>query len=266
MLTTYKTSAIIPPGASSYQIVNITLGAGPDNNKFFALGWCATARTNETAFGAVGNKYDSATRTSTSCFMRGLKEAIRFDSNRSVPITWRRIVVSWSGVEYAVNPTGTPGIDQQAFLFNLGNLLGWSRSATLLAGDDVPLDAEWVWINIANKIFKGEAFVDWAQFINAPVDVSRVRLLYDKTTVLRSGNDENTPMTKQVKRWHPINKTIIYNDDERGGGKFSSAFSSESKKSFGDVYVFDLFNFSPYADEGDTLTIDFQASLYWHER
>lgn len=265
MLTTYKTSAIIPPGANEYQQVSVTLGEEPTSNRFFAIGWCATARTNETSFSTVGSKYDTATRTATSCYMRGLKETIRFDSNRSVPITWRRIVVAWRGVEYAVAPGELPGFNQ-AYLFNLGNSLGWTRSATLLSGDDVPPASEFVWNNIADKIFKGTAFQDWAQFINAPIDTSRVTLLYDKTKVLRSGNDENTPMTSQVKRWHPINKTITYNDDETGGGKFSAAFSSESNKSFGDVYVFDLFNFSPYADEGDTLSIDYQARLYWHER
>jgi len=98
----------------------------------------------------------------------------------------------------------------------------------------------------------------------AKTDQSRVSVKYDVTRTIASGNDRG--IVRKYKLYHPMNKNLVYNDDEVGGRTTSSNYSVDSKLGMGDFWVVDLIRSRYGAASSDVMIFSPQATLYWHER
>jgi hypothetical protein len=228
------------------------------NERYWAFGWIATARNADYQSGGPrGTKIDSATRTSTETFMRGVKENIRIELQTNHAYLWRRICFKFKATTLVTD--STTGLEYALWQETSA---GYVRALTQLLPSINPTLQ--LWQQLVDIIFKGQVNVDWSELMTAKTDNSRAEIVYDKTVRLTTGNDVGKML--DVKRWHPMNKNLIYNDDEQGGGKGTPYLSSVNRKSMGDYYIIDIFDTGTTGDADDTLTFTPQATLYWHER
>jgi len=219
--------------------------------------WCATAQdlTYGTDLAKVGQ---DASRTSQTCYMRGLSEHIRLQTSSSISWLHRRICFTYKGPLFTQSSTAdsptqpvftylenSQGIQRLAFNANINNMTN-----TINNNDGI--------------IFKGASGVDWNDPILAVVDTRRVTVKFDKTWTIRSGNERGI-MTER-KLWHPMNQNIVYDDDETGGTEQTSFLSVDSKAGMGDYYVYDIITAGSAATSSDLLVMNFSSNLYWHEK
>lgn len=210
--------------------------------------FAATARSNQSDNSAGrGTKFYQATRTNTTCYMRGLKERCEVTCNSGMPWQWRRICFTTKGVFF------TPA---NGFAPNLLTSNGYVRIVNEVFGDFKAA--------LYNILFKGSRNSDWTDPLIAPHDNSRVTIMYDKTVNLASGNDEG--FIRMYNRWHGMNKNLIYSDDESGGSMDMADFSARGKAGMGDYYVIDLFRPRTGSSADDQLLFQPNSTLYWHEK
>ena len=220
--------------------------------------FCPTARSLVQFGGAAGSVVQEAMRTSTTCYMRGVSEHIRIQTNSPAPWLWRRICFRSRDLRFRQYASAdTPGTG--AFTFTETSN-GYKRLAVNLMVNSVPNSIN----NILDLIFKGVQNVDWTDVILAPVDTRRIDLSSDRTTRLTSGNQSGT--FRERKLWHPMNKNITYEDDENGEAESTSVFSVTDKRGMGDYYVMDFFSSGIGASSSDLLSVQYNTSLYWHEK
>lgn len=229
--------------------------AGADRNPVQAL-WLATGRTAESDAGIPGTITEEATRTAKTCFIRGLKENVRIETNDGSSWQWRRIVFRIKGTRFLdAGAENMPDRD----LYARNGSDGYARLVT-----------DWFGTSAASTVnailFKGTEGDDW-QFtgiLEAHVDTARVTLMYDKTLRISSGNQSGVSRT--YRRWHYVNKNLVYNDDEAGATEVYSHLSTEGKAGCGDVYVMDIIAPNKFAATTSEITFTPQSTLYWHEK
>lgn len=219
--------------------------------------WCATARDLTTQSGPIGAVAQEATRTSTTCFMRGLSEKLRIQTNSPAPWFWRRICFTVQGNFGTAAPGDTP---TNTYVDNLENSNGFTR---LFLNQNINSQGNTT-ATLTNVVFKGERGRDWRDLISAPVDNRRVNLKYDKTRVFRSGNQSG--IVREVKIWHPMNKNLVYDDDEVADVENTSVYSVVDKRGMGNYYVLDIIQPGESSTASDLFLIDCTSSLYWHEK
>lgn len=221
--------------------------------------WAATAQDLTDQNTTAGTVAEMAQRTASTCYMRGLSEHIRIQTSSPLPWFWRRIVFRVKG-----------NTAFQSLLAPFAGITGpyWDGSSgieRLLVNSLSQTVSQTTQINQQQAVlFKGQNGVDWTDPILAPVDTSRVTLMYDKTCLLRSGNQSGT--IKESKLWHPMNKNIVYDDDESGSTENSSYYSTTSKAGMGDVFVIDQFQSGTGGSTTDLVQVTVNSTLYWHER
>lgn len=232
----------------TYTPGDATLQGGGDP---YTLLWSPTARTADVgSIAGFGTKYLQASRSSTTCFMRGLREAIEVQTTTSLPWQWRRIVFTMKGLNNFLEPTSG-----KFFLSNLTNF-GYRRTVNELYGTNL--------FTVQSIIFQGLINQDWDDPVTAKVDTTRVTLLYDKTRTIATGNQNG--MIRRYKFWHAFNKNLVYNDDEAGGTEDSAPYSTLSKQGMGDAFIMDFFRPLGGSASTDRLTFRPNATLYWHEK
>jgi len=218
--------------------------------------WNATAMNLD----SVSLLRNPATRTSSECYMRGLKDNLRIQTNTGNPWFHRRVCVAHRGPSplntFSVesgqpNPFQTyvdtsNGIERLLFNWNNNSTQGTNRDA------------------LYGLLFKGTQGVDWNDAIIAPLDNSRVDVKFDKTWKLLSGNASG--VVRERKMWHPMNKTLVYDDDENGETEVSSYLSTSSKRGMGDYYVIDFIASGIGGTSSDLMVINANSTLYWHEK
>lgn len=244
MILQTNVSTATPVGNPTYN-----KGPAPITGQAFYV-WCATARDLTQPNSVVNSIVDEAGRTATTCYMRGLKEKITFSTNDATPWLWRRIVF------YSKNPfmrTSTSGAGN-TFAPYQENSAGFARvvNQPVVGGtyDDV--------------IWKGQIGVDWDDFMTAPVDTRRLDLQSDKTVTIAPGAQGG--VYKSFTRWHPINKNLVYDDEENGPIEATSVFSVLDKRGCGDMYVIDIFKPGAGLQSTSVLYFKPEATLYWHEK
>jgi len=207
--------------------------------------WCATARTMENLAAR-----DASSRTSSTCFIRGIKHTDYFVTNNGDNWLHRRIIFRVKGDDLLLRSEQAP-----SFRLWLENSSGYTRTQSLARGPGLA--------GVDSLVFEGTANVDWNDRFIAKVDSARVTIMSDKTTVMSPKNTVNE--IKRVSRWYPVNKNLIYNDDENAKGVTGSPLSVLGNAGCGDVYVFDMFG---AADGARTSSMSWraEATLYWHER
>jgi len=63
-----------------------------------------------------------------------------------------------------------------------------------------------------------------------------------------------------------MNKTLVYNDEERGDTEESAYYSVGSKAGMGDYYVVDIFRPRVGSTTSNQLLFSPNTTLYWHEK
>lgn len=229
--------------------------AGAFDGRYWVFGFIPTARTITSSSSAgESNINDDASRTATRCYWRGVKEHIRLESTTGRNLLWRRICFKFTGTEILRDNSAGLG----ALWEETSN--GYVRASTLL----IPSSLSPVWNNLAVILFKGVANSDWNDLMSAKVDNTRVTLAYDKTVNLKPPNEAGQQWS--FKRWHPMNSTLVYNDDEAGGAKLGTELSANTRYSMGDYYIIDIFDFGLAPDDDTEVNYSVNATAYWHER
>lgn len=252
MVFARKTDALSPDVTLAPYVMSSSAGL----NHIF--GWIATARDNTPIPGVPAGPIDKSSRTSTTCFMRGLKERILIESQTSAAFVWRRIVFSFTGQEIVRDRTS----DDVAQLFDEVAPQGYLRVATAIqVGTTAPVP--FLRQNLTELIFRGVEGLDWRDPITAPLDTSRITVLSDQRTNFQSGNEQG--ILRRISKWYPFNKNLVYNDDENAGGRNVSSYSANTRASMGDVYVIDCFSLANSVTPG-TVAFSADSTLYWHEK
>lgn len=243
MLSFTDVTAANPESGVFAQASAVMAGASAS---FFTFGWIPTARQAEDSTGAKGAKIDTATRTSHTIFARGVKENIILSTNSGASWEWRRICFTLKGSDYidTVDPTTSD-------YFRLTSN-GYVRLVTEIPDQDIFI-----------PMFRGARDQDWIDPLNAAVNTDLASIHFDKKRTIASGNERG--IIRSFKMWHPMNKNIVYRDEEDGDTMFTSALSTSGRKGMGDYYIIDMFRCNN-ADTADTLEFLPQATFYWHEK
>uniref|UniRef100_A0AAU6S578 Capsid protein n=1 Tax=Myotis mistacinus feces associated gemykolovirus TaxID=3139996 RepID=A0AAU6S578_9VIRU len=254
MLCYTNSTASAQSGSTIYSttLPAVVTGGQPVNAASTFL-WCATARDGTTSTaGNLGTRFTLATRTSTTPYMIGVKEAIEIQVPTGMPWQWRRICFTYKG---PLGLTYDPGTS-----IATETTSGWSRVTNQIAGDPGS-GQQYI---LFEKLFKGQNTVDWNDVMTAKVDNTRVTLKYDSTCTLSSGNEDG--FIRKYNRWHSMYKTLVYDDDELGGGETGRIQSTQGKSGMGDYYICDLFRARAGSATTDQLSFRPEATLYWHEK
>nr|DAF42520.1 MAG TPA: Capsid protein [Genomoviridae sp. ctpO12] len=209
--------------------------------------------------GNIDNPTNAAERSSTTCFMRGFSEHLRIQTSSSIPWFHRRICFCTRGLSPFNTPNPKDSLLQQ-FGSSADTTNGMERAwynSSINTMDNTIADRYGV-------LFKGQAGKDWNDVILATVDNARVDLKFDKTWTIKTGNQQGALIERKL--WHPMNKNLVYDDDESGEVQSSSYFSVDSKQGMGDYYILDLFQPGLGAGANDILNVFSNSTLYWHEK
>lgn len=234
---------MLPVGASASGGAPASGPITMQGNQNYQLVWCATRRLMENSLNFTPH------RNSIACFMRGLKERISITTNNSTSWKWRRICFTVKGFRGML---GVPSNVDSLFTSQ-----GWVRLLAQHHNDDMG--------NTINSIlFEGTGQVDWIDTMTAKTSSTRVKVMSDHTVTINSGVEG---VMRDYKRWYPMNKTLVYDDDESGpNSQVSSGYSSQGRQGMGDYYVVDYFKANTTASDADLLTFSPEATLYWHEK
>lgn len=245
MLNSTNISAATPSGSSTFTTGPAVLNA--DN--IYVLPWIATARP-ALINGILAAPLDLATRTSSTCFMRGLKETITISTNSGAPWMWRRICFKFKGDDLNAY------VDHNFTWWRATSTQGVVRNLTSAYASPSALAALKLWI------FEGSEGFDWVDMFNAKTDPKRISVCYDKCRTFNAGNASG--VIRNMRMWHPMNKNLTYNDDESAQEQVTQPYSVTSKDGMGDFYVVDFFRGIGTAT--DLLSLSIEAKLYWHEK
>jgi len=220
--------------------------------------------------------------------MKGLAENITISTTGASPWQWRRICFTFKG-NYLIEPftisqgTDTISFDHNVFFRNTYNgesgvfrpmydLASYYGKNTTTPGTPGTVPA--AYFRLINSMFRGVAaqqnpnsptLADYINVMTAKTDNTELTVKYDKTITIASGNDAG--MQRNYKRYHPMEKTLVYDTLEQGTDTLASSMSTESKPGMGDYYVVDFFQQRYLADADDgNLIFDPRATLYWHEK
>lgn len=254
MLTYTNMTSSSQTGGTTYAAdVPAIITGGLSVNQVTAMLWCATARDNTISSGNTkGTSFDTSARTSSTPYMIGLKEAIEIQVSTGMPWQWRRICFTTKG------SLGLTYNTSLAVATETSN--GYVRVVNALPGDPGG-GQQYI---LFERLFRGQNTVDWNDPMTAKTDNQRVTVKYDKTVSLASGNEDG--FIRKYNRWHDMHKTLVYNDDELGGGEAAQQFSTIGKAGMGDYYVLDMFRARTGATTSDQLSFRPETTLYWHEK
>lgn len=232
-MTTTIAGAFTPNGYST-----LADGAG-------ALIFCPTYRFLETdVTGSVTQS--SAARQSQYCYYRGVKETILLTVLGPSPIRWRRIIFESQETIMAASfySSTIPGVG------------GRARPMVSLTGAPD-------FINLTSLIFKGTQTGDWNNIFDAKIDTQRIKIHTDKARVLNPGNASGK--TTIHKQWTPLNKTLIYGDDEVGDDEVTNPFCASTNRTMGNIFIVDFFE-PTISGTGTQINFNPQTTVYWHEK
>lgn len=235
---------------TSYAIGRTTLLG----NRVSTILWSPTFR--QAYPDVVGN---ATQLTSPNPYYVGLKENLRIDTNSGRPWRHRRICFTTKGEELLQQPVpNTGGVPWAPFVDDPAN--GYARPYFDLSVSGNFNNTVSV---INNVVFRGTFNADWDNRMDAAVDTDRVKLWFDKTWVIRPGTTVGSSVSRKL--WHPMKKTLFYDQDEEGKIENVQKYSTLATKGMGDYYVLDIFDcFAGQAT--DALSIGGDSVLYWHEK
>jgi len=234
----------------------VQLGNGYVNNAGAFFIWCPTAQSLD----VNSTVQNSASRSASTCYMKGLSEHVRIQTSSGIPWFHRRVCFTTRGISpfNTIATSDTSVFQPYSPYADTSN--GIERLFFNTQSNVMPTTQAAMW----GVLFKGQNGRDWNDLITAPLDNSRVTIKYDKTWTMQSGNANG--LVRERKLWHPMNKNLVYDDDESGDVENGSYFSTESKAGMGDYYVVDIIQAGSGATSSDFLQINANSTLYWHEK
>lgn len=206
------------------------------------------------------NNNDNA-RTKQDTFARGFKETLRFATSDGNEWKWRRICFSYKAAQ-ADFQVPTFSTARLPFAFD-PVATGYRRLFSRIDGGTLSTQQLQTRDAIYNRVFAGRQNLDWTDPMTARTDPLAVKIWYDKVTSIRSGNDISSLLI--AKRWHPMNKNLIYQNEDSGKTILDSPVSETGNGTMGDYFIMDIFYTAP-SDDGVLLSIGSDATYYWHER
>lgn len=241
-----NTTVAAPVGGTTY-------APGPavlTGDRTYIFAWMPTARDQSDLSGEPFPNSRTFARTSQTCYMRGLSEAMNIRTNSGSSWQWRRICFLCKGFTFLTLASSTAQLyteTSNGMVRTMNNING-----TVLGNQ------------FLDQLFRGAQNKDWLNVFNAQTDTLKFKIMYDRTTSIASGNEQG--LVRTYKRWYPMNKNLVYGDDESGQDMSVSYLSSTSRAGMGDYYVVDFFQPSDGSDQSDTLALLPEATLYWHEK
>lgn len=252
MLNYTNVTAAAQTGSGTYN-ASPAIITGGSSTPFVAV-WCSTARDNTTSsVDRVGNKFDIATRTASSCFMVGLKEAIEIQVADGLPWQWRRMCFTFKGGNTMAGFLPQPS---SSFYPSLSTSNGYVRNFNGLTATQQT--------TFFGLLFQGAMSSDWSDPLTAKIDNERLSVKYDKVCTIASGNEEG--VIRKYNRWHPMRHNLMYDDDERGGQTASGTYSVTSKIGMGDYWVIDIIKPRVGSTSANQMLFNCESTLYWHEK
>lgn len=242
----------------------VTIGPGPlvvSGNSAVCI-FSPTAMDLSDQNGVIGSIAQQAVRTSTTAYMKGYSEHIRIQTSSGIPWFWRRITFCskrpqiFNSFQASDTPVQT----------NSGNLsyVDTTNGLERLYFNLVVNTSDNTLAAIYNILFRGVRGKDWNDVLTAAVDTSRVDLKSDWCTTIKSGNASGT--VRDYKKYYPMNKNVVYDDDETGDSEISSYTSVQDKKGMGDYYILDFFYTGTGGATSDLLQLTSTSTMYWHEK
>lgn len=252
-MATFTNIQLTDPNApqATYVRQPVRMIGGASNTDPYIIPWICTARTGEKTPGVPGNAADQSTRTKTDCYMVGLGESIRFETSNALPWLWRRICFTLKGpglYQNAVQGTYFQSITSNGYFRLASSMLSGSNGKGFFY----------------DFVFEGTGPSDWIDPFYAQLDRRNITVKYDSLSTIKSQNDFGTMQSRKL--FHPMRSNLSYADDELGGGETYSPVSTVSKLGMGDYYVIDLFRPQQTATNSSVLQVDYESTLYWHEK
>jgi len=214
--------------------------------------WNATARDLTNNAGTYNPRSIESARTSTTPYMVGLREIVEVQTASGLPWQWRRICFTYKGPPPGTGPTAT-------FVPYREDSDGYKRMLTQPNGDK---NSGQIY-DLFTILFAGQNASDWRDPMTAKLDRSRITVKHDSIRTIAAGNESG--MIRKYKFWHPMGKTLVYNDDENGDSMITNYTSVNSKAGMGDYWIIDLVR-SRLAAPSATMTFEPSSTLYWHEK
>lgn len=215
--------------------------------------WCPTARL------PVEVLRNNVTQLSSGKpYYVGLKENLRIDTSSGRPWRHRRICFTTKDDGNLIDgaPGATPPWKRGGPIDpNVGSVRPWQP---LIGTGLVDIRT-----HLVNILFQGTVSSDYDQLIDAKLDRTRVDVKYDHTWTIRPTTTVGS--TNPKKLWHPMRKTLIYDQDESGKLTNYTDFAAATRHGMGDYYVVDIFDCFQ-GTSSDLLAVGGEATLYWHER
>lgn len=243
---------------------SVTIGPGPYLVTGALGGWsifCPTAMNLTESTGNNNAVANQAERTATTCFMRGFSENLRVQTSTGVPWFWRRITFCAKAADfYNFQTADTPTQTNTGVPSWVDTTNGMERLWFNLNTNASPATIT----QMQSVIFKGTYNRDWVDPLTAAIDTSRIDLKSDRTKCIRSGNASGTVFERKF--WYPMNKNLVFDDDESGEAEASLYTSVKDKKGMGDYYVVDIFTVGTGGGTADQLQVTGTSSMYWHEK
>lgn len=198
-----------------------------------------------------------ALRTSTKPYLKGLNERYDIIPSDSSVWYWRRIVFASKDrqlvptlIQSSIGAQATAGATStRPFRDQSGESTG--NYQTLIS-------------QLIDRVFVGVYTTDWNDVFTAKIDRTRITPISDKFRKITSQNQSPNPTIRRC--YTPMNKTIVYDDEENGTSMSVSPMSTEAKPGIGDVYVWDLFQAPNALLATSGLNIANTSTLYWHEK
>lgn len=217
--------------------------------------------------GVSNSRQNQNQRTNATCYIRGFKENIHWETNDGTAWKWRRVVFMMKGTYYLLNPGSalSGSVDAQPYAYAEVNGLGFTRLWRNLAQTATQQNRTFV----EALLFKGSQGYDWTDQFTAAIDTDRVTLMYDKTRTVQSGNTSG--IIRKYQMWHGVNANLRYADDEigsseQGGVAFASVYASPKNYGIGDMLIYDFIRSNESATTSSQLVMSSTSTLYWHEK
>lgn len=195
-------------------------------------------------------------RQKSQTFCKGYAEKVTFETSNSANWLWRRVVFMTKNPlihsAFPLNTVTNRTDTDEGYNRVLWNFFGSSTEASEARE------------TLQDCVFQGQAGVDWNDRYTAKLDTKQITVISSVTMRLSGGND--AARIHHAKRWYPINKNIVYDEDEAGNSKEAGReFSTLGKPGAGNLYVMDTFHCAN-GTSSDVMSFNPQGVYYWHER
>lgn len=231
--TTYTSNAAILNGGETY-----------------IFPWVASARSAIDVANNPGDPIEQSMRTSSTCYLKGLKERVQVQTSTGMPWQWRRICFTMKG-DYLTKT------DASGYRWSLVTSAGHVRVVNNFAGTTTGS-------TIVDLIFDGANGTDWISPFTAKLDNDVITVKYDRTRIIQSGNSNG--VMRNYTMWHNLDHNIVYNDEESGDSEVVNRYSVWGKQGMGDYYIMDIISAGTGSSTSDNLSFQPEATLYWHEK